>query len=106
MESVCSTGRGATARPCAGAPHEHLLCRSPTLALLGTQLHPASFRAHLPRGRVVGQEDVEAAHELLLSPSILDWSDELDAMIQIPGHQVCAADQDRSLFPGVEDENA
>src|SRR6266852_1752396 len=103
MESACSTGRGATARPCAGTPHEHLLGWPSTLTLLGSQLHPASFRAHLPGGRVVGQEDVEGAHELLLSPSILDWSDKLDAMIQIPGHQVCAADQDRPLFPGFED---
>src|SRR5262249_17826264 len=89
-----------------GAAHEHGLTLLPSITLPRAKLHPASFRAQLPRGAVVGEPDVERADDLLLRPTVLDRSDELDSMVEVARHQVRAAEEELRLRAGVEDEEA
>src|SRR5262245_30679263 len=63
-----------------------------TLAVLGAAALPRAVRSQLPRRRVVGEDAVEDRHELLPLACALDRDEDLDPAIEVPGHQVRAAE--------------
>src|SRR4029077_10934919 len=75
----------------------------PPLSPARTQLHPATLWAQLPCGRVVRQENLETARDVLLRAAVLDRRDELDAVIEVARHEIGAAEPVRRLAVRLED---
>src|SRR5438067_9518936 len=96
----CETSRSVA------APHEQRLGGAPAVALRRPQPLPASVRPQLPGLRVVRQERLEDRLQLVPCLRVLDRHDDLDAVVEVAGHQVGAAEQVRLAVAGLEAEEA
>src|SRR5215831_11173291 len=70
---------------------QHSLTRDARIARLRPQPHVASIAPQLARREVVGKIEIEdlVAHAVR-ETAILQRHNDLDAAIEVPGHQICA----------------
>ena len=78
---------------------EHGLVTLRPLALARRQPSPASVRRELPGRRVVGERRVEDRVDLLARTRLLDRHEDLDAVVEVPRHQVGRAEIDARPSP-------
>ena len=67
---------------------------------------PHTSGVQLPGRRRVGEQSVERRGQLALRPEVLDRSDDLDAMIEVPRHQIGAAEVEAAALACFKMEDA
>src|SRR3954451_11711393 len=85
--------------------HEHLLCRHGPLAAGRRDAGPGTLRPELPREPCVGEQGLVNLGDARLENRVLDRSEHLDPPVEVPRHQVRAADPRRDAVSGVERED-
>src|SRR5205085_1997848 len=77
-------------------------------ARLGALLRPPVPRVvalELPGVRVVGQRALEGVEQVVAKDRMVDWGDQLDARVEIAGHEVGRADVDLHVAVALEGED-
>src|SRR5687768_9850346 len=67
---------------------------------------PGAVGPELPRRDVVGQQRLEGAIDLLLGAGVLDGDHDLDAAVEVTGHEIGASEQIELLAVPLEREQA
>src|SRR5258708_35578929 len=86
---MCSSKPPRTLAPA----HERRLGQPPPLRLLRRDPLPRAARLKLPRLGVVGKKRLEDRFDFVADMRVLDRDDDLDPVIEVPWHQVGAAEQ-------------
>ena len=96
----------ARLRSGAGAPHQRAVQALARAPLLPANALPVPVGAQGPRPARVLHDRVERARQLALAAGVLDRHEDLDPVVEVARHQVGAAQQERALAVGLEDEEA
>src|SRR5262249_22315446 len=72
------------------APHEHALRRTRAILLLRAYAVPDATLLELPRGRRVREEKIHRRGDLARGADVLDGDEHLDAMVDVPRHEIGA----------------
>src|SRR5262249_42426850 len=86
--------------------HENGLSRAVPSALARSSALPAAVCIQIPRLAVVRQQNVENTRDVVLRSRIFDRDDDLDAVVEVPRHQIGAAEERRGVIRGLENEQS
>src|SRR5205807_1936813 len=92
--------RERDATPC--ATHEHRLCGTWAILLLGADAVPHTGVIKLPRGGRVGEQRIDRRCKFALGADVFDRCDNLNAMIEIARHEISTSHVEPAAIAGLE----